>query len=147
MNKITQKQTPETDEALKQLQEKKKQQASAYTVTYFFTCPFLLWIVFDWISTKQLSQLGLIGGIILLLIIGIVELCLKNALVPYKKQLRLAQRNDEIRHEERVRFYERKALEAGEHTQPTNFNLKRYQQLMETKRKIIEQETKDIKGE
>lgn len=147
MSNITQKQTPEADEALKQLKDKKHQLANGYAILYSLTIPFLLWILIDWIARGVLTTLGLIAGIIVLLVIGIVELCLKNALVPYKKQLRLAQRNDEIRHEERVRFYERKALEAGEHTQPTNFNLKRHQQLMETKRKIIEQETKDIKGE
>ena len=147
MSNITQKQTPEADEALKQLKDKKHQLANGYAILYSLTSPFLLWILIDWIARGGLTTLGLIAGIILFLVIGIVELCLKNALVPYKKQLRLAQRNDEIRHEERVRFYERKALEAGEHTQPTNFNLKRHQQLMETKRKIIEQETKDIKGE
>lgn len=147
MNKITQKQTPETDEALKQLRERKERLIAGYVTTYCLVIPILIVIGFYSWSIKQFTDLSIFFASVCILAVVIVEICFWNYLLPYRKQLKLAQRNDEIRHEERVRFYERKALEAGEHSQPENFNLKKHQQLMETKRKIIEQETKDIKGE
>lgn len=143
-NKITLVETTETDEALRQLKEKKKQLDNGYFITYFFTMPFLIWIMISWISTKHLTTLGLVAGIAILFLIIVVEICFYFILMPYREQLKLAKRNDEIRHEERVRFLERQALESGEVKPLHNINIKKYQKEMEAKQKIVAKEIKKI---
>ena len=105
-NVITKKQTPETDEALKLLETAKSK------INNLVLIPFLLSVflsILMCILNKFYISIPFIAlGIIDLIIYFVYR---SHFLKPYYSLLEIAIRNDNIRHEERIRFRERKRLE------------------------------------
>lgn len=113
---ITKKQTPETDEALVLLQGAKRKLKLIYILPMLaLTIPAII------VSILSSSRAAVIGGSVYVL----TELCLFTSIIsttvyliirgnflrPYYRLLKVAMRNDDVRHEERIRFRERKRLE------------------------------------
>ncbi len=112
---ITKKQTPETDEALVLLSDAKKKFKLVYLIPMLaLLIPFPIvaiisssGVLMDG-SVYVLAALCLLVSIISTMIYLIVR---GNFLRPYYRLLKVAMRNDDVRHEERIRFRERKRLE------------------------------------
>lgn len=105
---ITKKQTPETDEALMLLERAKKR------VKKVFIIPFVTFLVIAIgfaFAPGYVKFVSIFFGVISLISL-IVYLAYKSKILnPYYCLLDVAMKNDEIRHEERIRFRERKRLE------------------------------------
>ncbi|MGN1222246.1 MAG: Got1/Sft2-like family vesicle transport protein [Christensenellales bacterium] len=136
---ITLKQTPETDEALKLLNEKKSyllKKIIALGICFaigilFFFCSLFQFVTSPVISNAFVTFINILSIFSMLsaIVFGVlffVYLNKRSALLrPYYELLRVAQRNDEIRHEERIRWRERKRLEYEEQSLP-DLKLKTY---------------------
>ena len=112
---ITKKQTPETDEALVILHNAKKKFKLVYMI------PMILLLI-PFIVVRIVSATGaVVGGTTnfisaiclgLFIISVIIYLTIRGKFLrPYYRLLKVAMRNDDVRHEERIRFRERKRLE------------------------------------
>lgn len=106
---------PETQEALYLLNKNKEKISLIKNTITIFT--ILLFATFIISLITRNSEIFIISGILFLIMFIffiIVSLYQKRLLEPYYSLLRIAKRNDQIRHEERIRFRERKRLEAEE---------------------------------
>ena len=103
---ITKKQTPETDEALKLLEIAKSKINNLVLIPFllFTFLSMLMCIIQEFYIALSFTILGIICLIIYLFYRS-------HFLKPYYSLLEIAIRNDNIRHEERIRFRERKRLE------------------------------------
>ena len=110
---ITLFESPETDEATELLNKKIQEQRLTKLILIFTT---LILVIAEFISLSSImkSRTPFILFSVLILIMLIVDLKIFSsfslALLPYKQLLRIAKRNDEIRHEERIRESERKRI-------------------------------------
>ena len=105
---ITKKQTPETDEALMLLERAKKR------VKKVFIIPFVTFLVIAIgfaFAPRYANFVSIIFGVISLISLIVYFIYRARILSPYYSLLNVAIKNDEIRHEERIRFRERKRLE------------------------------------
>ena len=124
---ITLKQTPETDEALKLLSQVKEYLLNVIVILGVCFGVSLLFFFVSILYNRTFS----IGFIILILFTAVgfgvaffVYLNKRSSMLrPYYELLRVAQRNDEIRHEERIRWRERTRLNSEEKALP-NLKLK-----------------------
>lgn len=112
---ITKKQTPETDEAIVLLSDAKKKFKLVYLIPMLaLLIPFPIVAIISSSgatvsgSVCVLADLCLFASIISTIAYLIVR---GNFLRPYYRLLKIAMRNDDVRHEERIRFRERKRLE------------------------------------
>lgn len=115
---ITLKQTPETDEALLLLHGKQQ-----YLKWALFATAVSFGLSF-FISVILVLSIGTVSaGLIIFFILVTVVTCAgffyifnkRSAMLrPYYELLRIAQKNDDLRHEERIRWRERKRLEKEE---------------------------------
>mgnify|MGYP004662045101 CR=1 FL=1 len=112
---ITLMETPETDEALSILASVK------YNYNYWIWGIFALRIVMIFMLTifavtKIFDAVYVLVVFIAISLIASIILHIKRDkfFKPYRELLKIAQMNDKIRHEERIRFRERKRLEESE---------------------------------
>ena len=103
---ITKKQTPETDEALVLLERTKKR------VKKIFIIPFFVFLIFSPVF-YPIEEYGWAVAFAIMAFLCLIAYFIYRGriLSPYYSLLKIAMKNDEIRHEERIRFRERKRLE------------------------------------
>lgn len=113
--KITVLEKSETDEATKLL-EKQKEKINVFNVLYGVAiCLTAIIFIYIYNSANKTHVETLIAGAFIMLLISIVwYLHITIKLKDYKKLLKLAKANDKLRHEERIRYRERKRLEEEE---------------------------------
>jgi len=92
-----------------------------YVFFMFETAMFIPSILFTIFNSVNLIALPIISGIALIVTISIY----KDEISKYKKILKIAISNDKIRHDEKIRFYERKRLEQENSQKPKIPNIKK----------------------
>ena len=108
--KTTIEESIETKEALKKLEEQKRK---AFKINAISTVLGVIgFILFISLSTNSNNSLYIILAFACIGLVSGTYAYTQDSLVkPYLKNLKVARENDKVRHEERIRFYERKRLE------------------------------------
>lgn len=140
-NKITLKETPETDEALNALNRAKKENQPAQWGV-FISFGFLEGLAIGIFKWNLLLGVGLLCLAIFLEIV--IYMAIDKKIKPYRELLKQAEKNDQIRYEEKIRFSERQRL-VQEQNQFQQIDLIQQQRDLMRKKMIVERETKDIK--
>lgn len=110
---ITKMETPETDEALTLLYKVKSEYDIGIALTIVGTILFLLFALILTFTTDNVDITYIFWGLFIVNFFAFI-LCIfirKIILKPYYELLEIAINNDKVRHEERIRFRERKRLE------------------------------------
>jgi len=105
IHNITLYETPETDEAEEILHYRLKK--INIIIIPLIAIAIVLFFPAVYIQNPIFVTFYIIYVIITLLVIGYTH----NKISPYRALVSIAKKNDQIRHEERVRYYERKRLE------------------------------------
>ena len=110
---ITLMDTPETDEATELLNKKISQQKQTKLILFLLTSVTIV-SIFISITVIFKTRIPFILSSIFTFIMIIVDFKILSSfslqLLPYRQLLKIAKRNDEIRHEERIRESERKRI-------------------------------------
>ena len=134
--KTTIEESIETKEALKKLEQQKRK---AFKINAISTVLGVIgFILFISLSTNSSNSLYIILAFACIGLVSGTYAYTQDSLVkPYLKNLKVARENDKVRHEERIRFYERKRLEENGNSGPVNIDLaKRLKEEREIREKV-----------
>lgn len=139
---ITIMETPETDEAIELLEKAKLNYNSIIKYCIYIAILPLLLCLID-INSAKWALIGVGSSIVIAILICLIDCVLKQEyLKPYRQLLKTAISNDEVRHQERIKFRERRRLENEEREQRINLRDQNNRQIQRTK--IITNETRNI---